>query len=143
MNLAIGLASGGLLRRNPCGFASANSQHAPPAALLADSFWFVKLANSDSLNVVQREVRVPAGGFECSEVPYAELVGAALPPDPVTGAVTFRIEVLGQQGRTEERVGANQNRTIGAFMSVDAATGKNETYEGLPEIAGNFRDTAR
>ena len=86
---------------------------------------------------MQRELRVSVGEFQCIDISHAELVAAGLSPDPTTGAITFRIDILGQRGRTEETVGANQNRTIGAVMSVDTATGKIETYVGWDYSLGD------
>ena len=114
-----------------------------PNGRTSESIMYVLDMSAPLSGAFQEELLIPSGEFRCADIPYAKLVQAGLPPDPTTGAITFRIEVLGQRGRTEERVGANQTRPIGAVMSVDAATGKIETYEGFPEIAGNFRDTAR
>jgi hypothetical protein len=91
---------------------------------------FHGIYNSAGELVLRGELRVPVGGFQCVDVPYAELVAAGLEPDPRTGAITFRIDILSQRGSTDEGVGSNQTRTVGAVMSVDAATGKIETYHG-------------
>lgn len=90
----------------------------PPSALHVELIW-----DSSGEVVLQQELRVPTGEFRCLDIPYAQLVAAGLPPDPITGAVTFRVDILSPRGEAET-VGANESRTVGAVMSVDAATGK-------------------
>ena len=102
----------------------------PSSATKPDHAYILGIHDAGGEVVLQRELRVLVGEFHCIDIAHAELVAAGLPPDPTTGAITFRVDILGQRGRTEETVGANQTRTIGAVMSVDAATGKTETYVG-------------
>src|SRR5688500_13453567 len=49
----------------------------------ADTIFYV-IDQSGSM-VLERELRPPAAGFQCIDIPYAELVAAGLPPDPRTG----------------------------------------------------------
>ena len=97
-------------------------------------FHFTKILDRAGLVVLESELTVPTGGFRCVDVPYAELVAAGLEPDPTTRAITFRVDILSPRGRTEEHVGANQTRTIGAVMAIDTATGKAEFYHGWIEL---------
>lgn len=97
----------------------------------------LNVADSAGDVVLQRDLRIPAGEFRCTDTPYEELVAAGLEPDRTTGAVTFRIDIIRPKtvGANEAiSVGSNQTRAVGAVMSMDTATGKVETYQKPSQV---------
>ncbi len=93
-----------------------------------DSIFYVIDVSGSIL--LKRELRVPPAGFQCLDIPYVELVRAGLQPDPMTGALTFRVDILHPSSRGKVGVGANQILSpIGAVMNIRATTGQIETYE--------------
>jgi hypothetical protein len=84
----------------------------------------VRIANQPGDVVLERQLRAPAGGFQCSEVPYAELLAAGLPPDARAGALTFRVDIL-------LPAGSSKTGLSGAVMNVDALTGKIEMHTAM------------
>ena len=66
----------------------------------------MKIANQSGDVESERELHILYGGFQCVDVPYAELVAAGLEPDRTTGALTFRVDILSPVGSKRIKLSA-------------------------------------
>lgn len=106
------------------------------------TFYFTQIVNHLGDTVLEKELSVPSRGFRCADFPFAELA-AVLPPDPATGAVSFRVDVAsrfsdfpagGSTDASDLALWREQYRVVGSIMLVDTLSGKIETYEPLRAI---------
>lgn len=104
------------------------SGQAKPSSDEAGLFWFFE---EDNAEMLVKEIRLQGSQFHCVDTTYSELVGAGAVPES-TGRVQFALAVPALESHTA------------AVQTIDTITGSTLTQEilGLPEIAGNFRDTA-
>jgi hypothetical protein len=77
--------------------------------------------------ILAKELRAPVGGFDCVEIPYADLHPPRFDSDPIAESITFRIDIRRSVAPTTKTVVVDLPETNAAFMNI-GSTGKTEQY---------------
>jgi hypothetical protein len=67
--------------------------------------------------ILVKELRAPDFGFQCVEIPYAELLGPRFGTDPMPDSVTVRIDVRRSIG-ADQAVSIGSPRTTAEIMTI-------------------------